>query len=121
MRTITLLVAVAIMGCTMVPSRFMRNPAAAGCYYHVESAGKDGFVLETFTAQYSFWSQPDVPLQNGRACFKKSAARFAETQRKVIQTPSLADMEATMNRNLNDGEYSIVVTGRVRYTGDIQY
>lgn len=74
-----------------------------------------GFALEVFLRKYSFLPVPDEAIVEGRKCFARTAHNLAQVQGKKIVTPTLADMNASATRNIIDGNYSVYVTGNVKY------
>lgn len=107
-------VAVLLTSCTTTPRRFTRDKTTPrGCGYHVESAGRDGFILEVFFHGYSFMPGTDDEIQAARKCFRISATSVAAKMGRKIQMPTSADMAASTSRNPVDAHNSVYISGRV--------
>ena len=115
--TLALLVATLVpSGCTTIPRRFNTSDTIAeSCGYVVEGEDASGFVLEVAYKEYKFFPNADPVIVAARACFSKTATEIARRKGKVIVQLTSADMSATANRNIVDGQYVVNVVGRVRY------
>lgn len=118
MRALCLVIGSALLSaCTTVPSRFnTTDPIVENCGYIVEADRADSFSLEVAYKEYKFLPTPDPVIVAARSCFTATAQALAKRQNRTIAPLAAADMHATANRNITDGNYLVHVTGRVFFS-----